>query len=223
MWRWCDGHSIDGDRSSGAISGFEDYILLCGTETSAWSFSNVSLRTRRLELRPLQPEDAEQLYRMYSDPEFMRYWSSQPWSSISQAVELIERDARELAMGEHLRLGIFLIQRGPLVGTCSLFHFNRQCRRAEIGYGIASPHWRRGYMYEAVGEVIAFAFAEMCLNRLEADVDPRNVGSVRSLEKLGFTREGLLRERWIVGSEVSDSALYGLLAREWQAAGRGAA
>jgi RimJ/RimL family protein N-acetyltransferase len=145
----------------------------------------------------------------------MRYWSSPPWSSPSQAENLIERDLRELAAGEHLRLGIFLSRRGPLVGTCSLFNFNEPCRRAEIGYGIARTHWRRGYMFEAASALIAWAFDELGLNRLEADVDPRNIGSSRSLEKLGFTREGLLRERWIVGTEVSDSALYGLLAREW--------
>ena len=52
------------------------------------------------------------------------------------------------------------------------------------------------------------------LNRLEADIDPRNVASAGLLERLGFVREGLLRERWIVGDEVSDSALYGLLASD---------
>jgi ribosomal-protein-alanine N-acetyltransferase len=51
----------------------------------------------------------------------------------------------------------------------------------------------------------------------------RNTASMRSLEKLGFKHEGHLRERWIVGGEVSDSAIYGLLAREWRAATRGAA
>lgn len=51
----------------------------------------------------------------------------------------------------------------------------------------------------------------MKLNRIEADIDPRNAASARVPERLGFVREGLLRERWIVGDEVTDSALYGLL------------
>ena len=55
----------------------------------------------------------------------------------------------------------------------------------------------------------------MALNRVEADIDPRNEASARTLERLGFRREGLLRERWIVGDEVSDTALYGLLQRDW--------
>lgn len=51
----------------------------------------------------------------------------------------------------------------------------------------------------------------MKLNRIEADIDPRNAASARVHERLGFVRERLLRERWIVGDEVTDSALYGLL------------
>ena len=50
---------------------------------------------------------------------------------------------------------------------------------------------------------------------VEADIDPGNRASARTLERLGFRREGLLRERWIVNGEISDSALYGLLRRDW--------
>ena len=186
-------------------------------------FTDLFLQTPRLHLRPLRAADAESLFGIYSDAEFMRYWSAPPWSSLSQARDLIERDLKELALGEHLRLGIFLNETNLLVGTSSLFNFNEPSRRAELGYGIARTHWRRGYMSEGVGAVINFAFEDLGLNRLEADIDPRNIASAASLEKLGFKREGLLRERWIVGSEVSDSALYGLLAREWSSSGRSAA
>jgi len=54
------------------------------------------------------------------------------------------------------------------------------------------------------------------LNRIEADIDPRNPASAKTLECLGFQKEGLLRERWIVSDEVSDTAYYGLLRQEWQ-------
>ena len=63
---------------------------------------------------------------------------------MDQATQLIERDLRELAAGEHVRLGIFLRDGDGLVGTCSLFNLNAQCRRGEVGYGIARPHWRKG-------------------------------------------------------------------------------
>ncbi|HLA13289.1 MAG TPA: GNAT family protein [Pyrinomonadaceae bacterium] len=59
---------------------------------------------------------------------------------------------------------------------------------------------------------------ELYLHRLEADVDPRNVKSIKTLERLGFTREGYLRERWQVNGEIQDALFYGLLKPEWQRA-----
>jgi RimJ/RimL family protein N-acetyltransferase len=55
----------------------------------------------------------------------------------------------------------------------------------------------------------------MGLNRIEADIHPDNLASARTLDKLGFVREGLLRERWIVEGEISDTVLYGLLLSDW--------
>ena len=134
---------------------------------------------------------------------------------MDQAVEMIASDQQELAQGKHLRLAIIRKQDASFIGTCSLFNLARQCRRAEIGYGIAPGFWRQGYMAEAVSALITWAFSDLQLHRLEADIDPRNKASAASLVKLGFVQEGLLRERWIVDGEVSDSALYGLLARDW--------
>ena len=71
-------------------------------------------------------------------------------------------------------------------------------------------------MHEALVRLVGYAFGELGLHRLEADIDPRNAASARSLARLGFRKEGTLRERWIVAGEVSDSDLYGLLGTEWR-------
>jgi RimJ/RimL family protein N-acetyltransferase len=89
--------------------------------------------------------------------------------------------------------------------------------RAEIGYAIGSDYWGKGYMNEALTALIAHAFEVLDLRRLEADVDPRNTRSIRTLERLGFQREGFLRERWHVCGEIQDAFFYGLLRREWTA------
>ncbi len=71
-------------------------------------------------------------------------------------------------------------------------------------------------MNEALRTLVDHAFTTLDLNRLEADIDPRNLASAKTLERLGFQQEGLLRERWIVGDEISDTAFDGLLRREWK-------
>src|SRR5258708_36165238 len=62
----------------------------------------------------------------------------------------------------------------------------------------------------------AVAFDTLDLNRVQAETDTRNVASARVLEKLGFVREGTLREDCVVNGEVSDSWVYGLIRREWR-------
>ncbi len=119
--------------------------------------------------------------------------------------------------GTRLRLAIERTEDHAVIGTCTLHELNEQCRRAEIGYALGSRSWGRGYMHEALAALLGYAFAELDLNRVEADIDPRHVPSARSLERLGFEKEGYLRERWIVDGEVSDTALYGLLRSDWLA------
>ena len=184
------------------------------------AFDQVTLRTTRLRLRPLTPADAPALFEAFSDPRVMRYWSTPPWTSIEPAQAMVERDLKAMASGEYIRLGIERAGDAGLLGNCTLFKLDAQCRRAEIGYGLAHFAWGQGFMHEALPALLGYGFAEMTLNRVEADIDPRNRASARTLERLGFRHEGQLRERWIVAGEVSDSDLYGLLARDWPPATR---
>lgn len=178
-------------------------------------YSTLTLATDRLDLRPLVPGDAPALFLIYSDAAVMRYWSSPPWEALQVAVDTIEKDRCAAVDGICFRLGIFRHADNVLLGTCTLFHIDAQCRRAEIGYGLASTAWGQGYATEAISALLAHGFGEMNLNRVEADIDPLNEASARALERQGFVQEGLLRERWIVGGQKSDSALYGLLAADF--------
>lgn len=181
------------------------------------AFNNLPLRTARLMLRPLREADADALFAIFSDHRVMRYWSTPPWATPAPGVAMITKDLAQTTT-DHLRLGIELAQDARLIGTCTLFSINAVSRRAEIGYALGSSAWGQGYMHEALYSLIDFGFGQLNLNRIEADVDPRNGPSARALERHGFAKEGHLRERWIVGDEVSDTALYGLLRREWSAA-----
>lgn len=178
---------------------------------------SLALRTVRLRLRPLGGGDAAALLAIFSDPRVMRYWSTPPWAGLEQAQAFIARSHEEAHSGDALRLGIERRADAQLIGQCTLFGFVQPSRRAEIGYALAAAAWGQGFMHEALNALVGHGFGALELQRIEADIDPRNAASARCLERLGFKCEGVLRERWIVAGEVSDSALYGLLAREWQA------
>ncbi|HVZ45371.1 MAG TPA: GNAT family N-acetyltransferase [Ramlibacter sp.] len=179
------------------------------------SFSGLRLLAPRIELRPLVAGDEPALFSIFSDREVMRYWSTVPWQSMDFAERFVRTDIDAMARGEHLRLGIVRREDDALLGMCTLFDFVEACRRCQVGYGLARSAWGKGYVHEALVQLLDYGFAELSLNRVEADIDPRNGRSARSLQRLGFRKEGHLRERWIVDGEVSDSELYGLLLSDW--------
>lgn len=180
------------------------------------NFDRLALTTDRLRLRALRHGDVPALVAIYSDASVMRYWSTPAWSSEDDAHAMLEEDLAAMASGEYVQLGVERPDDGALVGTCTLFDFNWQCRRGEVGYALGASYWGNGYMHEALVALLNYGFSALDLNRVEADVDPRNTPSAKTVERLGFVREGLLRERWIVDGEVSDTAFYGLIRRDWR-------
>lgn len=176
-----------------------------------------SLPGTRVTLRPLALQDASAIFSIFSDPGVMRYWSRPAMTDLAQAHDMLRDIRRGYRNGQFLQLGIERNDDRLLVGTCTLFHIFASCRRAEVGFALGSAHWGRGLMGDALRTLFVFAFGELALNRIEADIDPRNGASARTLERLGFVKEGHLRERWIVGGEVSDTDLYGLLRSGWRA------
>lgn len=174
-----------------------------------------TLETQRVALRPLRTDDMYAIFGFFSDPEVTRYWSRPPMTHLAQARTLLRAMRDGNRTGERLQFGIERRSDAVLMGTCSLFNFSPQNRRAEVGYILGRPFWRQGYMHEAMQRMLRHAFEDLDLVRLEADIDPRNRPSARTLERLGFVKEGYLRERWIVAEAISDTELYGLLRREW--------
>lgn len=174
------------------------------------------LEARRLILRPRLADDTEALFGIFSDVQVMRFWNSPPVTERASAARFFSDIDNRYAHDEPHQWVLIRRTDRALLGTCTLMHVNLKHRRAELAYALAVEHWGNGYMHEGLRSLLQFAFQKMGLIRLEADVDPRNLASIRTLERLGFRREGHLRERWIVNGELQDALCYGLLAREWE-------
>ena len=174
-----------------------------------------SLETPRLRLRWLDDRDVAALQSVFSDPEVLRYWGGDPTPDEAAARRLLEQIQDGFVRRELFQWGIARRDDDAVVGTCTLTRIDSRNRRAEVGFALGRAHWGHGYAGEAMRRLLALAFGELDLIRLEADVDPRNVRSIAVLERLGFRREGLLRERWLVAGEAQDSLVHGLLRREW--------
>jgi ribosomal-protein-alanine N-acetyltransferase len=103
---------------------------------------------------------------------------------------------------------------GEYVGSCGFELWHRPWRYAEIGYELAPEHWGRGIMPQALRVMIRYGIESMHLHRVEAQVSPENIASQRVLAKVGFKREGFLRERGFWNLAHHDLLLFALLASE---------
>jgi RimJ/RimL family protein N-acetyltransferase len=182
------------------------------------------ITTPRLALRLVREEDLPSLLEMNADDCVTRYLPYESWRGMEDAREWLGRAVARLAAGEAWQFVIVQRASGDVIGSCLLFHFDLPNGRAELGYLLGREHWGAGYMAEAAAALIEFAFGTVGLRRLEAEIDPRNEASARLLERVGFVKEGHLRQRWDSKGEISDSGLYGLLRSDWAASsGAGAA
>ena len=177
-------------------------------------FLNTNLETERLYMRRLREEDSEALFTIFSDKATMKYWGHPPFTKQQQALNRIIEYLEDLDAGKSICMAIEHRSNPGLIGTISLFNFYEDSRRAEVGYILSRAHWGTGIMSEALNAIIDYAFLDLNLNRLEADIDPNNKASASLLKKNGFGVEGYLRERWIVGDQTTDTELYGLLRSE---------
>jgi ribosomal-protein-alanine N-acetyltransferase len=143
----------------------------------------------------------------------MAFYDRPPLESERQAQEMIERFANRFRDRQAIRWGITMGAEEPVIGTCGLYIQSEW--RARLGYDLARPYWRRGIMTRVLRLVIRFAFETVGLNRLEALVIPGNVASERLLARIGFTREGLLREYMYFKGAHQDLYCYSLLRSEF--------
>ncbi|MHB8380702.1 MAG: GNAT family N-acetyltransferase [Acidimicrobiales bacterium] len=180
------------------------------------SLSTPTLHTARLQLRPFNDSDANALFALQSNAHVLRYWDAPPWSERLRAEQFIATCRQIAEAGTGIRLAVDRISDGAFIGWYGLTRWNPDFASASMGYCFDDAVWGHGYATEAGRALLQWGFDTLEANRVQAETDTRNAASARVLEKLGFVREGTLREDCIVDGVVSDSWVYGLLRREWQ-------
>jgi ribosomal-protein-alanine N-acetyltransferase len=179
--------------------------------------SPAPIEAERVRVRLLAQGDLPALFEVNSDEAVTALLPYASWAAPADGDAWFERMAALQATGQALQFVVADKASDKAIGTCLLFRLEEASRRAELGYVLGRAHWGRGLMQEALSALLTRAFGAMALRRLEAEVDTRNPASARLLQRLGFTREGLLRQRWVTKGEAKDVEIYGLLCNEWPA------
>ena len=159
----------------------------------------------------MQPTDAGDLHQIMSDAEVMAFWDISQVETPELTIAILDGQLAEMAAKKAFYWAMELRETGAFVGSCDLSEIDRRHKRAEVGFIIARAYWGDGYSQEAMSAVIDHAAQMLRLQRLTARTHLGNARSVRLLERLGFTQEGLLRGYVDRDGERRDCLMFGLL------------
>jgi RimJ/RimL family protein N-acetyltransferase len=163
-----------------------------------------------IRFRPMEPDDAEALWRWNNDPEVMRWLSDGYPESLAQTTA--RHEARERNSYENVLFGIETIAENRLIGLVHLGGAEPETADAELDIYIGEKDcWGRGYGTEATRLICRYGFDKMRLHRITLWVADENAAAIRVYEKIGFVEEGRARESFRRDGKWHDMVLMGLL------------
>jgi len=175
----------------------------------------IELITKRLHLRKFEVSDSKYIVKLLKNKEVPATTLNLPYPcSIDQANQIISEYKNAEKNGEALRWVITVKDTNEFIGGIRLVP-NKIFNSAELGFWLGKAFWQHGYAFEAAAEVIEFAFNTLAINRLEAHAMVENTPSIRLLEKLGFSKEGLHPELVIKWGNYKDVVTFGFLKKNY--------
>jgi ribosomal-protein-serine acetyltransferase len=169
-----------------------------------------------ITLRPFREDDAQSVFDVVSrNYEHLRpymHWAA-PDYSMDSAREFIRNSIESFRSGSSM--GLAILRAEIFIGTMGLVKIDRTSRRGEIGYWVDKHEEGKGIISRACSRLIEYAFDELQMNRMEIRCSSENLRSSAVPERLGFVKEGVLRQYELRDGRLHDYCIYGLLRSEW--------
>lgn len=168
------------------------------------------LKTPRLTLREIRPEDARRIFEMRSNGRVNEFIARPKMETESDALKLTERTIAAYQNKQAIGWAGILRDENEIIGTCGFNMIETHNLHAEIGGEMATEYWGKHIAQEAVKAIITFGLDEMNLQTIEAKVSPHNRGAIYVMEQLGFIKEAHFKNRIYFGGQFTDMAVYTL-------------
>lgn len=175
-----------------------------------------NLQSERVMLREMEEEDWKYVHEYASQEMVCKY---QPWGPNSEQesegfVKRVIIDAKKEPRSRFV-FAITLRESEEMIGAGEINIRDYTNRVGEIAYIVNPRYWGKGYATEVAKLLIAYGFTDLQLHRVFATCDPRNIGSLKVLEKAGMSKEGRMREVLLLKDGWRDSLLYSILEQDW--------
>jgi ribosomal-protein-alanine N-acetyltransferase len=180
----------------------------------------LQLKTERLVIRDYRRSDLENYYRLFTDPQVMRFIPDIQLDSLESATQRLNAEIAEIAFPQRSKY-YFAIEKSDTNEFIGEIGFTitgnyRAGKIANLGYLILPQYWRRGYVTEATRKVIAFAFKQCNVHKMMAGCLRINKASENIMKKCHMKKEGQYEQQfWLAGHWVG-SVEYGLLRDDWK-------
>ncbi|PGQ50483.1 GNAT family N-acetyltransferase [Bacillus thuringiensis] len=171
----------------------------------------------RFKLREIKENDWKDIHIYTSQSIVCQYqtWGPNSETETKEFVNQVLQDARKVPRNR-FSFAVVELEYERVVGAGEITIRDLTNRVGEIGYNINPDYWGKGLATEVARKLITFGFKELNLHRIFATCDPRNIGSIKVLEKNEMTKEGRIRECILLKDGWRDSFLYSILEQEWK-------
>lgn len=169
------------------------------------------IKTDRLTLREIRPEDAKRIFDMRSNGRVNTFITRQNMQHQEDAKALAERTINAYNNKQAIGWAGILRDNQEIIGTCGFNMIDTYNLRAEIGGEMATEYWGKNIAIEAVQAIIQFGLNTMNLHSIEAKVSPQNRSAIYLMEKLGFVKEAHFKDRILFNNSYYDMAVYTLI------------
>ncbi len=177
----------------------------------------MTLRTRRLFLRPITPDDVNDIHNYACNLENVTYMLFGPNTEQDTKAfvnEVIHTNHATPRL--NYDFAVILTETGEFIGTCGIY-LNKNCDEAHLSWILNKRYWQKGYGTELASELLRFGFEDLKAHRILATCDTENYGSYRVMERNHMRREAHFKKNKLIHEQWRDEFLYAILHDEWLA------
>lgn len=169
---------------------------------------------QNITLREIIESDWKDVHTYSSLPIVCKF---QPWgpNTKDDSIDFVKQAVSDAKQLPRERFVFVINLNGKIIGASEITIRDFIDQKGEIGYVVNPSYWGHGYATEAATLLVQFGFEKLGLHRIYATCDPRNIGSIKVLEKIGMIREGTIRDDFLLKGGWRDSHIYGILEHEW--------
>lgn len=170
------------------------------------------LSTERCILDEITQTDIHEFLQLNTDPVVLKYLDRGPLSGMEEATALINRIKDDEQHNRGIMWKITLKELGPkLIGMIGFWRLIPEHHRAELGFLLLPEYGKRGLVREALAKILEYGFDHLRLHSVEANVNPENISTRKTLESCGFMQEGYLRENYYYDGRFIDTVAFSII------------